>query len=1157
MLAPTQPQVTDLFECYRQTSGRVYMNGQQALARIILEQMRFDQQQQLHTGAMISGYRGSPLGNIDNTLHQAKPFFEAANVQFQPAVNEDLAATMIWGSQQSQLSPQANTDGVVGMWYGKGPGVDRCGDVFKHANAAGTSQHGGVLCVAGDDHGAKSSTVPHQSDHAFMSALMPMLYPSSIHEYLWLGLAGIAMSRYSGCWVGFKVISETVETTASVDLDGLSSHFILPTDFQLPEDGLNLRWPDDRWQQDQRLQEHKAYAALAFARANKLDRITLRSPHARFGIITSGKAYEDTRQALLELGLNNPTAAKLGISVYKVAMPWPLEPFGVREFSRNLEEIMVIEERREVIENQIKQHLFNWGAERPRITGKFDDMDQPILPLAAELNVVSIALALAHRLLKLAMDEDTHLHLTQQIKRLTQQQQQTIQAPAERTPFFCAGCPHNASTKVPAGSRASAGIGCHYMVTWMNRNTQTFTHMGGEGVPWLACSRFTDEPHQFVNLGDGTYFHSGSLAIRQALASKANITYKILYNDAVAMTGGQQVDGHLSVPRMSRQLHAEGVERIYLLSDAPDQYKDQNLAPGVYVGHRDELEQTMLKLRQIQGVSVIIYHQACATEKRRQRRRGKLAQAEQRLWIHPEICDGCGHCSQQSNCIAIEPLPTQEGRKRQINQSMCNSDLTCLKGFCPAFISLHGAQLKRPSTNSLPHGELPEPATFDLDKGPCNIAVTGVGGMGVVTIGALLGMAAHLDNKAFMTLDFSGLAQKGGAVVSHIRIALKPEQVTTARIIAGLAHTIIGADTVVTAGHNVLSLCASETQGVISTHPIPTANFIHHPEADSNHQQCLDLIAKHTHSNSAFIDFHKLAVKYLGDAIYANTMMLGYALQRGLLPVSASAIKEAINLNGVSIENNLQALQLGRYIAHHGEPDTQSETLNIEALVSLQDVLQEENERLISYQNHALAKHFQNQMHGWTAALESRLSHTQSHNLLKQIAGHYSRLLRNKDEYEVARLLGQSKWQQHLRNHFDGSTKISLNLSPLGMAGWNKWLQQPKKYAIGSWLLKFMPLLASMRHLRGGAFDLYARHPERRAESAFVTFFVEQMQQLCQQITSDNFADWQDLLQLFDKARGYGHIRQKNMQSVTQQVGNLKTKIANQELGVEVNSSYP
>jgi indolepyruvate ferredoxin oxidoreductase len=1119
------------------------MNGQQALARIMIEQMRMDRNKQLHTGSLISGYRGSPLGNIDNTLHAAKPFFEPLNIHFHPAVNEDLAATMIWGSQQSQLSPQANTDGVVGMWYGKGPGVDRCGDVFKHANAAGTSKHGGVLCVAGDDHGAKSSTVPHQSDHAFMSAVMPMLYPSSIHEYIWLGLAGIAMSRYSGCWVGFKVISETVETTASVDLTPLANDFILPQDFNIPTDGLNLRWPDDRWLQDERLQQHKAYAAMAFARANQLDRVTLRSPHPRFGLITSGKAYEDTRQALLELGLNNPRAAKLGISVYKVAMPWPLEPEGVREFSRHMQEIMVIEERREVIENQIKQHLFNWGPERPRITGKFDDKDQPILPLAAELDVINIALALAHRLLKLELDADTHKHLTTQIQRLQEQQQRQHQAPAARIPVFCAGCPHNSSTKVPKGSRASAGIGCHYMVTWMDRNTETFTQMGGEGVPWLACSHFTDEPHQFVNLGDGTYFHSGSLAIRQALASQANITYKILYNEAVAMTGGQQIDGHLSVPQLLQQLQAEGVQHIYLLSEDPTQYKGQKIPAGVYIGQRDEMEQTMLKLRQQQGVSVIVYHQACATEKRRQRKRGLRPKAPQRVWIHPEICDGCGHCSQQSNCIAIEPLPTTEGRKRQINQSMCNSDLTCIKGFCPALISLDGATPKRPQASTLPQGDLPAPALFDLAQGPCNIAVTGVGGMGVVTIGALLGMAAHLDDKAFMTLDFSGLAQKGGAVVSHIRISAKPEQATTARIIAGHAHAVIGADVVVTAGNNVLSLCTPNTRGVISNHLIPTSDFIQQPRADFRHQECLDLIAKQLDTNSLFMDFHQLAVTYLGDAIYANTMMLGCALQQGLLPVTMQAIEQAITLNNVSVENNLRALHLGRYLAHFGEPDTGTQVVNVTALLSWQEKLATEIEKLVTYQNQQLANSFQQQIKTWQQKLQERVSADHMENLLGMMITEYSRLLRIKDEYEVARLLTKTDWQRTLMASFDGQTKIKLNLSPLGLAGWNKWLQQPKKYAIGSWILKLMPALASMRRWRGSLLDIYARHPERKAEVAFSNYYVQQMDHLCEHIDSTDYAAWQEVAKTFDKVRGYGHIRQQAMLQVEQDIDKLVKQI--------------
>ncbi len=1156
MLDTTKPTVNDLFECYRQDSGRVYMNGQQALARILMLQVERDRLHGLNTGAMVSGYRGSPLGNIDQTLHAAKAFFDPLNIEFQPGINEDLAATMIWGSQQTQLSPQANTDGVVGMWYGKGPGVDRCGDVFKHANAAGTSKHGGVLCVAGDDHGAKSSTVPHQSDHAFMSALMPVLYPSSIHEYLWLGLAGIAMSRYSGCWVGFKVISETVETTATVDLDHLPSQFHLPSHFKLPGDGLNLRWPDDRWLQDKRMQEHKAYAAMAFARANQLDRITLRSPSPRFGIITSGKAYEDTRQALLELGLTNPIAAKLGISVFKVAMPWPLEPVGVREFSRGMEEIMVIEERREMIENQIKQHLFNWGHERPRITGKFDDQDHAILPLSEELDVITIALALAHRLLKLQLDDDTRSHITQQIQRLSQAQQssQAIIAPTQRVPYYCAGCPHNSSTKVPKDSRASAGIGCHFMVTWMNRNTETFTHMGGEGVPWLACSRFTDEAHQFVNLGDGTYFHSGSLAIRQALASKANITYKILYNEAVAMTGGQQVDGYLSVPRLTRQLEAEGVTNMYLLSDDPEQYQGENLASNIHIGHRDAMQQTMLKLREEKGVSVIIYHQACATEKRRQRKRGLRPQAEQRVWIHPQICDGCGHCSKQSNCIAIEPLPSEDGRKRQINQSMCNSDLTCLKGFCPAMVSVHGATIKRPETSALPQVELPTPQVKDIHQQACNIAVTGVGGMGVVTIGALLGMASHLDGKAFMTLDFSGLAQKGGAVVSHIRVGQRPEQVTTARIIPGRADLLIAADAVVTAGPNVLSLCHSQTPAVVSNHLIPTAEFVQNPHSPSHHEECLQQIKSHTSDSSVQMDFHRLAMDYFGDSIYANIMMLGYALQKGHLPVNLSALEKAIHLNGVAIESNLQGLYLGRYLAVHGIPaaPVAEKTVNIDALYSLDDYLAEQMQRLTEYQGKGLAKTYQQQLATWQTALANKLDEKQNEQLTKAIAKQYSRLLRLKDEYEVARILHQTDWQADIDKQFSHIEKTELNLSPIGLAGWNQWLQQPKKYAIGTWVLKLMPWLASLRKLRGSKLDLFAYHHERRKELQFMHEVKQNIDQLCIQTNPANFEQSLAIVNLYNQVRGYGHVRQHNMFQASHQVTAALHDQQQLELAVEI-----
>lgn len=649
---------------YTATEGRVFMSGLQALVRLPMAQMRRDRAAGLNTGALISGYRGSPLGGYDIQVMAAKRFLEPLDVHFQAGLNEDLAAAAIWGTQQLQLSPGARKDGVVGFWYGKGPGVDRSGDVLKHANAAGTSAHGGVLAFAGDDHSAKSSSIPHQSDHAFMSALMPVLYPSSIHEFLEMGLLGVAMSRYSGCWVAMKFIADTVETTASVDLAGENRQFVLPDDFEMPPGGLNLRWPDPPMVQDDRLQNYKGYAAIAFAHANKVDQVVLDTPRARFGIVASGKAYEDVRQALRELDIGPAEIEEIGLRLYKVRMPWPLEPEGIRHFSEGLEEVLIIEERREIIENQIKQQLFNWRADvRPRIIGKMDDHDKHVLPLSEPLTVGTVARAIAARLLRFEFDAGLKAKITRELDYLEQRHALIAHhvAPIVRTPYYCSGCPHNISTRVIEGSRAAAGIGCHYMVQWMDRNTETFSHMGGEGVPWTGMSHFTDEKHMFANLGDGTYFHSGILAIRQAVSSGANITYKILYNDAVAMTGGQHVDGDLTPQQVTHQLYQEGVKPIYFLTDRPDAYVLSDMAPGVILKHRDYIDAVMEEIRELPGCSAIVYEQTCAAELRRRRKRGVAVEPDQRVYIEPSVCEGCGDCSIQSNCLSIEPLETEFG----------------------------------------------------------------------------------------------------------------------------------------------------------------------------------------------------------------------------------------------------------------------------------------------------------------------------------------------------------------------------------------------------------------------------------------------------------------------------------------------------------------
>lgn len=1131
MNKPLAHQPTDLYECYRQQSGQVYMSGVQALARIPMAQVRRDQAAGLNTGGFISGYRGSPLGLLDKTLQLAKPYLDQHNIRFQPGVNEELAATMVWGSQQLHLSKESQYDGLVGMWYGKGPGVDRCGDVFKHANAAGSAPYGGVLCVAGDDHGAKSSTVPHQSDHAFMSSTMPVLYPSSIHEYIWMGLAGLAMSRYSGCWVGFKVISETVETTAAVNLRDEDVEFIIPEDFDMPQGGLNLRWPDDRMVQDSRLQNHKAYAALAFARANNFNRITLASPKARFGIVASGKSYEESRQAIAELGLTDEQAAQMGVTIYKVGMPWPLEPQGIRDFSQGLEEILIVEERREMIENQIKQQLFNSAThKRPRIIGKFDEQDQSLLPLDKELDVPMVAKVIAQRLLKLDIGSDTKVHLLAQIERIDQQHalSSAIFAPVTRTPFYCAGCPHNSSTKVPKGSRAAAGIGCHFMVQWMDRNTETFSQMGGEGAMWAGCAHFTAEAHQFVNLGDGTYFHSGSLAIRQSLAAGANITYKILFNDAVAMTGGQSVDGILTMPQLTHQLFHEGVLEIVVLADDPKQIKQSELAKGVYLGHRDELETVMLRLREKQGLSVIVFQQTCATEKRRLRKQGKFEAIKTRAWIHPEICEGCGDCSVQSNCVAIEPIETDLGRKRKINQSSCNADLSCVKGFCPSFITVEGAQVRKPKVQKQALLDLPEPQPkMNLDQ-PFNIAVTGVGGTGVLTIGALLGMAAHLDGNAFMTLDFSGLAQKGGAVLSHVRLASSPEQVTTPRIVNGRANLLLAADAVVTVAPSVLGLCSQATQAVLSSHLIPVSNFVKDADFDFKQDECLDLIANHVHKDIHQLNFHQLALTQMGDTIFANIMLLGFAVQKGLVPVSINALKHAVELNAVAIKANLQALHLGRQLAVVGLEKTN--ILHIQpSAPSYKELLVDRQQRLTAYQNQALAGQYTQQLKQWQKTLSVRLPVDQTLPLLRSLATSYFKLLAVKDEYEVARLFSQPSFRARLDAEFIGNFSVYLNLSPLGFAGWNKHLNQPKKYRVGSWILHAMKPLSMLKGIRSSVLDPYSYSSERKAERAFLSYFVSQVDALIDLLSTHNKADILLAINLFENVRGYGHVRAASM----------------------------
>ncbi len=1112
---------------YTRSSGRVFLTGTQALIRLPMLQRERDLAAGLNTAGFISGYRGSPLGNLDLGLWKAKQYLAEHHITFQPGINEDLAATAVWGCQQVGLFPGAKYDGVFGLWYGKGPGVDRCGDVFRHANAAGTAQHGGVLVIAGDDHAAKSSTLPHQTEHVFKAVMMPVLYPANVQEYLDFGLHGWAMSRYSGCWVAFKALADTVETSASVNIDPSAVNIVYPTDFTLPPDGLNIRWPDPPLQQEARLLNHKLYAALAYCRANRLDRVVIDSPAPRLGILTAGKSYLDVRQALDELGIDEPLAAEIGIRLYKVGMVWPLEPEGVRHFAEGLEEILVVEEKRQLLEYQLKEELYNWREDvRPRVIGKFDEIGEWsegnwLLPAAGELPVATIARVIAERIGRFFTSPTIANRLN--IIASKQKAAQTPLVLAERKPHFCSGCPHNTSTQVPEGSRAVAGIGCHYMVTWMDRSTSTFTHMGGEGVPWVGQAPFTEEKHIFANLGDGTYFHSGLLAIRQSLAAKVPITYKILYNDAVAMTGGQPVDGNLSVARITRQLEAEGVDKMVIVTNDPAKYAEvTDLAPHVPVRHRDELDAVQRELRAYPGVSVLIYDQVCATEARRRRKRGKLPAIAQRVVINEAVCEGCGDCSVQSNCLSVVPVDTDFGTKRQIDQSACNQDFSCLKGFCPSFVTIDGGKPRKngAAVDDTDWPILPAPQLPTTTQ-PYNLIITGVGGMGVITLGALVGMAAHLDGKGISTLDMTGLAQKYGAVFSHLRIADRPQDIHAARIATGEAHAILGGDLVVSASPEALSkMLEGRTRAVVSCTDTPTAEFTrnrdwHFPLAGLQRQLSDTLGADHLH----FIDAQHLATRLMGDALYANMLLLGYAWQMGLVPVSATALEQAIALNGAAVDANRQAFAWGRRAAVFpdqvaaiagplaGQPTKE---------MTLAELIEHRATHLAAYQDARLAERYR--------LAVGRIEGLGDTALTRSVATQYARLLAPKDEYEVARLYTEGDFMRRLGEQFAGEIRLNFLFAPplLAKPGPDG---RPRKLRFGPWLLPILRLLAKARGLRGTWADPFRRTPDKALDHRLLADYEADLELILahpdQPDQARTLADWPA------EVRGFGPLREQ------------------------------
>ncbi|MDE2080693.1 MAG: indolepyruvate ferredoxin oxidoreductase family protein [Burkholderiales bacterium] len=1147
---------------YSLAAGRAFMSGVQALVRLPMLQRQRDAMAGLNTAGFISGYRGSPLGGYDQALWAAKKHLDENHIVFQPGVNEELGATAVWGTQQLDLYPQAGKyDGVFGIWYGKGPGVDRCSDVFKHANMAGTSRHGGVIAIAGDDHVAKSSTAAHQSDHIFKACGLPVFFPSNVQDILDMGLHALAMSRYSGVWSGMKTIQEVVESSASVVVDPDRVKIVLPEDFTMPPGGLHIRWPDAALEQEARLFDYKWYAALAYVRANRLNHDVIAGPNDRFGLIASGKAYNDTRQALADLGLDDATCRALGIRLHKVNVVWPLEATITRDFAQGLQEILVVEEKRQVIEYQLKEELYNWRADvRPNVLGKFDEPEgdatggewsRPnpsenwLLRAKADLTPAIIAKAIAKRLKKLGVDADIAARMDARLAVLAARERQLTELKAdtgERAPWFCSGCPHNTSTRVPEGSRALAGIGCHYMATWMDRSTSTFSQMGGEGVAWVGQAPFTTDRHVFANLGDGTYFHSGILAVRQSIAAGVNITYKVLYNDAVAMTGGQPVgerpEGH-SVLQIVKSLASEGVQKLVIVTDEPAKYQGVSLEPGVTVHHRDELDAIQRRFRELKGTTVIVYDQTCATEKRRRRKRGKLADPDRRVVINELVCEGCGDCSVQSNCLSVEPVETEFGRKRRINQNSCNKDYSCVQGFCPSFVTVEGGQLKKPKRESkgslagLP--PLPEPR-LPATAAAWGIVVGGVGGTGVITIGSLLGMAAHLEGKGVVTQDAGGLAQKGGATWSHIQIADRPEAIHTTKVDTAQADLVIACDGIVGAMKTTLAVMQQgRTFVALNTHATPTASFVTDPDWQFPLGHCEAAVrASVGPALVGAFDAEQVAVQLLGDSIYTNPLLLGYAWQQGRVPVSHAALMRAIELNGVQADNNKAAFEWGRRCAHDlGAVQALFQARSVIQFVKkpgLAETIARRAAFLTAYQDAAYAAQYQAFVERVGAAEAQAVGAQGGTALTEAVARYLFKLMAYKDEYEVARLHTDRAFTDQIGAMFEGDYKLVHHLAPPGVARKNERGELVKR-PFGPWVRGAFGVLARLKGLRGTALDPFGRSEERRTERALIGEYRACIEELLRTLDAGNRGLAAEIARLPEDIRGYGHVKARHLQA--------------------------
>ncbi len=1122
---------------YDLSQSLVLVTGYQALIRACLMQKELDRRTGLNTAGYVSGYRGSPLGGLDQQFMRASRQITAADIKFQAGINEELAATALWGTQQAELRGEGRFDGVFGMWYGKGPGVDRTGDAFRHANLAGSSKHGGVIALMGDDHTAESSTTAHQSEFHFVDVMMPILNPAGVQEIVDYALYGWAMSRFSGTWTALKCMHETVESTGVVDAGLDRVNIVTPADFRMPEGGLNIRLPDTFLGQEARLHDFKRDAMLAFVRANRLNKIITSGGRApKIGVITTGKAYLDVRQAFDELGIDEVKCNELGLRLFKIACVWPISRQELADFAQGLDLIIVVEEKRSLIEVQVREELYG-TPNQPVCIGKKDEQGNWLFPVKGALDPNDIAICIGERLLRYGVNEE----LTANVTRLKSAQRALSETTdvAQRIPYFCSGCPHNTSTRVPEGSRAYAGIGCHYMAQWMDRKTLGYTQMGGEGANWIGEAPFSNRDHVFQNLGDGTYNHSGYLAIRAAIASGVKMTYKILFNDAVAMTGGQANDGGLTVPQIAAQVAAEGASRVVVVTDEPWKYaKDIEWPRGLTVHHRDDLDSIQRELTAVSGVSVLIYDQTCAAEKRRRRKRGAFPDPDKRVVINDLVCEGCGDCGVKSNCVSVQPLETEWGRKRTIDQSSCNKDYSCVKGFCPSFVTVHGAKLKRGEGVAEPRDwpALPTPDAPLLNH-PYGIVVTGIGGTGIVTIGAIVGMAAHLEGKGVGIIDMAGLAQKGGAVSSHIRIANTPDDIHAIRVAAGGADLVLGGDIVVVGAKKVLgAMKAHSTRVIVNTAEFLPGDFTRNAEFSLPTERLKRAIIGHAgRERTHFVDAGRLATALLGNSIGSNMFMLGYAYQLGALPLSAESIEHAIEMNGEAVAMNVSAFRYGRRAAVDPkavealiEPRPQEQNDSLKLSQSFAETVDRRVAFLTAYQNASYARRYRNWVEK-VRTVEAEKTPGQC-GLAEAVARYLFKLMAYKDEYEVARLYSETSFLDRVKSTFAGDKlHFEFHLAPPLLARRDPETGEPKKISFGPWMLKVFAVLAKFKFLRGTALDPFGYTAERRVERRLVTEYEHLLEEICERLTLNNHRFAVGLAMIPEKIRGFGPVKQRHL----------------------------